>query len=196
MARLLVLIASIALLPAPTMSQEVAKWGQVGGWRVLVDRTLGDGCFAMQVFERGSVLRIGFDVVNQRIYLFFGHDNWKSLEVGKVYSLRIVFDGGASSYNGEMKGSTIGDGGVVFLAHKDLSTAFVKDFMERTNMQVFYRGEQIGHLSLRNTYAAVTEVLNCQKELGFNSAKDPSTSTPAADPFAKSPRSSKDPFAR
>lgn len=171
-----------------------AKWGKVGGWEIRVDRSLGDGCFAVQFFERGTVVRIGFDVKNQKIYVFFGHTDWKSLEVGKVYPVRIVFDG-TKSYDGELRGQRIGDDSIVFLAHRNLSSAFVKDFMERSGMQVFYRGERIANLSLANTFAAVSEVMNCQRELGA-ATRSSGGQGGGSDPFAASPgsRGSKDPF--
>lgn len=167
---------------------DTAKWGQVGSWQIRVDRTVGNGCFAMQVFERGTVVRIGVDVESNRIYLVFGHDNWKSLEEGKTYPVRVVFDG-VSSYDGEMKGQRLGS--VIFLTHRDLSTGFVRDFMQRNGMQVFYRGQQIANLSLANTYAAVAEVMNCQKELFASGAAGA-----PRDPFARTPSSGgrKDPF--
>jgi len=193
--RLIGIATCIAALTSPAASQtrDVAKWGQVGGWEIRVDRSLGDGCFAFQVFERGTVVRIGFDVAKQQIYLFFGHDNWRSLEQGKTYVVRVVFDG-VSTYDGEMQGELIGGSGPVFLAHLDLSADFVKDFMQRNNMEVFYRGDRIAHLSLRNTYAAVTEVVNCRRELGFASKRG-GGSRESGDPFAKQPSSrGRDPF--
>ncbi len=132
----MLLMLSMGLCP-PALGQDTAKWGQVGGWEIRVDRTVGDGCFAMQVFERGTILRIGFDVSAQKIYLLFGHDDWKSIEAGKIYPIRAVFDG-ISTYNGEMTGQAVGKR--VFLVHRNLSTDFVKDFMQRNGMQVFYRG--------------------------------------------------------
>jgi hypothetical protein len=168
------------------LGQDTAKWGQVGGWQIRVDRSVGDGCFAVQAFDGGTIVRIGFDAAAQKIYVFFGDDDWKSIEVGKIYPVRVVFDG-VSAFNGEMKGLSIGK--TVFLAHTDLSTDFVKNFMQRNGMQIFYRGSQIAHLSLRNTFAAVGEVINCQREIGGNpgtSNRDPFVSTP--------PRQNRDPF--
>jgi hypothetical protein len=183
--------ALLAMAANPAASQDqVAKWGQVGGWQISVDRTVGDGCFAVQVFERGSIVRIGFDVEQQKIYVLFGHDAWKSLEEGKIYPVKVVFDG-ASSYNGEMRGQKLGK--VIFLAHRNLSVDFVKDFMQRNSMEVFYRGERIANLSLKNTYAAVSEILNCQRELGFANKGGGSQGT--QDPFASAPAPrSRDPF--
>jgi hypothetical protein len=101
------------------------------------------------------------------------------LEVGKIYPVRIIFDG-VSSYNGEMKGFRL-VGGAMVLVHRNLSGDFVRDFMQRNGMRLFYQGNQIANLSLRNTYAAVDEVYNCQKEFGFGSGSSRET-----DPFSSS----------
>ena len=53
--------------------------------------------------------------------------------------------------------------------HRNLSTDFVKDFMQRNSMRLYYQGTSIANLSLRNTFLAVAEVLSCQKEFGFKS---------------------------
>jgi hypothetical protein len=173
-------IGGLALtIPSQTHAQKPAKWAQVGGWDIRVDQSVGNGCFAMQTYEDGTVVRMGVDVSQQRIYLLFLNDAWKSLEVGKIYPVRIVFDG-ASAYNGNMKGHRLA-GGATVLSHSNLSSEFVKDFMQRNGMRIYYQGSSIANLSLRNTYAAMAEVLNCQKELGFGSG-----SSRDSDPFSSS----------
>ena len=184
-----VMAALLPILVAPAArSDETAKWGQVGGWDIRVDRTVGDGCFAMQVFGRGTIVRIGFDVASRAIYLVFGHDDWKSLEEGKRYPVVVRFDN-SQDYNGEMKGERLGK--AIFLVHHNLNADFLKDFMARNSMEIFYRGDSIARVSLQNTFAAVAEVIKCQREIGFAGARqrsqDPSSGTPAsrggADPF-------------
>src|SRR5262249_15597105 len=101
------------------------------------------------------------------------------------------FDG-AKTYNGEMRGEPLGK--TVFLIHRDLSADFVKDFMQRNGMEVFYRGERIANLSLQNTYAAVAEVANCQRDFGLGKPTSGRT-VGQNDPFASAPSSSgRDPF--
>ncbi len=180
--------ALFSLLMAPdawSESGETIRWGKVGGWYIRVDRTVGDGCFAMQVFERGTVVRIGFDVASRTIYLVFGHDDWKSLEEGKLYPVVVRFDSG-QEYKGEMKGQRLAK--TVFLVHHNLNGDFLKDFMQRNAMEVFYRGDSIANVSLKNTYAAVGEVINCQREIGAAGSGSP-------DPFAGAPAGGgRDPF--
>jgi hypothetical protein len=187
---ILLSLASSLVFSLCASAQDTADWGQVGGWRIKVDRTIGDGCFAMQVYEGGTVVRIGFDIAQQHIYLFFGDDDWTSLEEGKTYPIRVVFDG-SESYDGEMSGVRLGN--VVFLNHSQIGTDFVKDFMERDVMQIFYRGSQIANLSLRNTYAAVSEIIHCQRELGFASRNGGGS---GSDPFSQGsrPKAVSDPF--
>jgi hypothetical protein len=162
-------------------AQRSGKWGDVGGWEIRVDGSVGNGCFAMQEYEDGSVVRIGVDVDNKRLYLFFANNSWKSLEQGKIYPVRVVFDG-VSAYNGEMTGHRL-SGGAMVLAHRNLNSDFVKDFMLRNGMRIYYQGSQIAHLSLRNTYAAITEVTNCQSEFGYGSGSSRGPGGSSRDPF-------------
>lgn len=80
-----------------------ATWGKIGSWSIIVGRTIGDGCFALAICERGTVARLGIDVQSGDFYVLIGHAEWKSLEEGKLYAVRTVFDG-VKSYSGEMKG--------------------------------------------------------------------------------------------
>ena len=177
-----VLCSLMASMPALA---QTAQWGQVGGWQIRVDRTVGDGCFAVQEFEGDTIVRIGYDAAAKRMYLLFTDDDWKSLEVDKVYPVRIVFDG-STSFNGEMTGLKLGKS--IWLAHRNVSSDLVQAFMERNTMRIFYQGTQIAHLSLRNTFAALMEVVTCQKAMSTGTAPG----KPAA-PIAPQPKSN-DPF--
>ena len=183
---------ALALCPASLSAQDTstAKWGQVGGWSIRVDRSVGNGCFASQLYEDGTSLRVGFDKSKQTIYFMIGNAAWRSLEVGKVYRMRFVFDG-EKSYNGELTGLKLGS--VVFLDHSDVSIDFTKDFMQRNGVRVYYQGNQITHLSLSNTYAAIAEVLNCQREINNAGGQGGPQPAPSGDPFSSGKR---DPFSR
>jgi hypothetical protein len=190
------ILAAIAILCgtfASTVRAETtgtATWGKVEGWEVRVDQTLGYGCFAFQSFERGSLVRIGFNPKTSSIYVMFGNAAWKSLEAGKVYRMKFVFDG-TSTYEGELKGVLVNN--FTFLEHRNVSTAFVDDFMKRNSMEVFYNGQKVTGLSLRNTYAAVSEVINCQKEL-IAAGRSPSFSNSTARPTSSDAPRASDPF--
>ncbi|HEY6984146.1 hypothetical protein [Reyranella sp.] len=164
--RSLAVAGAIAALLAPALSAAeetgTAAWGTVGGWQIRVDRSIGNGCFAAQGYTDGTVVRLGFDMNRRVIYLVFGKEAWRSIEPGKLYHVDFVFDG-VARYGGDLRGVRLG--GNVFLDADNLSVAFTRDFMERTELRVYYRGVLINHLSLRNTYAAIGEVIHCQQEI-------------------------------
>lgn len=166
-----------------------ARWGEVGGWAIRVDRSVGDGCYAHQTYTDDTSLRIGFDMKKKTIYFMIVNPAWRSVEVGKIYSMQLVFDG-QHKYNGEFRGIKMGD--YVWLDHSDVSANFAADFMQRSSLHVFYQGTRVARLSLANTFAAVTEVINCQREIGGSSGGAP----PSADPFNRSSRTPADPFSR
>ena len=146
----------------------------------------------MQGYRDGSVLRLGFDMTRKAIYLVVGNDNWRSIELGKLYHIDFVFDG-AARYSGDFRGVRLGH--AVFLAGTSLTFDFTRDFMERSAVRIYYRGALIGNLSLRNTYAAVGEVIHCQQEIaasGSNGGRHPGE----ANPFADGATNARDPFSR
>ena len=177
------------LLAAPAHAQNSAKWGEVGGWSIRVDRTIGDGCYAHQSYEDGTDVRVGFDMKKKSIFFMIANPAWRSLEVDRLYRMRLTFDD-QQSYNGEFRGLRMGD--LVWLDHSNVSAAFAGDFMQRNGLRVYYNGARIAGLSLRNTYLAVTEVMNCQREMA-GAGRSGTGSQPATDPFTRRPT---DPFSR
>lgn len=77
---------------------------------------------------------------------------------------------------------------MTFLAHRNLGSEFVKDFMQRNGIEIFYRDARIATLSLKDSYAAFAEVMSCQREFGF-AKKDTRN-----DPFVRGPAPSRNPF--
>jgi len=116
------MVLSGLLTGLPALAQNTALWGQVRGWHIRVDRSVGDGCYAAQAFEGGTLVRIGYDAAAKRLYLLFTDDDWKSLEEDKTYPVRIVFDG-SRTFDGEMKGLRIGK--TVYLAHRNIGRDLV-----------------------------------------------------------------------
>lgn len=159
-----------------------AKWGQVGGWQIRVDRAMGDSCFALQGYEDGTWLRIGFDMKNRAVYFVLGNEAWRSLEAGKIYPVQFVFDD-QKKYDGELTAFAWDDR--VVLGHDNVGADFTTDFMERTGLRIYYRGSPIAGLSLRNTYAALGQAVNCQKEMLAMGGSPGSGARPASDPFSR-----------
>jgi hypothetical protein len=147
--------------PAASEGTETVKWGEAGGWHIRVDRTLDDGCFAQQSYQDGTSLLIGLDVKNQAIYLVIGNDAWRSLEAGKAYPVQFVFDG-HKKLDGQLAAFSWGDR--VVLGHSNVGADFTTDFMESTDLRLYYRGLLKVHLSLRDSQTALKQVVDCQAQ--------------------------------
>ncbi|PYX67651.1 MAG: hypothetical protein DMG78_27225, partial [Acidobacteria bacterium] len=117
-------------LATSAVAQNTAEWGQVGGWKIRVDRTIGNGCFAYQTYQDGSLIRLGFNPESKTIYFLLGNASWQSLEAGKKYQITFEFDS-VDRYDGELVGTTVGDNKTVFLDHNNVSLQFTEAFMQR-----------------------------------------------------------------
>jgi hypothetical protein len=177
-------ILSMGAFAAPAFSRNdgTPAYAQVGGWQVRVDPAVGNGCFASQYAADGTGIRLGIDPDRQKLYLILGNPAWKSLEEGKTYRLRFVFDQ-AKTYDSDLEAGLLGDR--VVLARSGLGTDFVIDFVESTGVRVDYRGAPIAHLSLSNARAALTEMTRCQKEMDSAGGGNPASVRPASDPFSR-----------
>lgn len=160
------LAAALAIAPsiqAKADSDMSPLWSTIGGWAVRYDSSV-KGCFAIQRYTDETMIRIGVDRVNGNVYLMYGNLNWRELEVGKVYHLQFIFDGGLSEYEGDLKVIKIGT--TTTLQHSNLSEAFLRDFAQRQSMHIVNRqGQKIARLSLTNTAAAIIAVSECQEEM-------------------------------
>jgi hypothetical protein len=168
--------------PAMSKDSRTAGWGQVGGWEVRVDPTFGNGCFATRHYEDGTAIRVGIDVHRNSLYILLANRAWKSLEDGKTYPVRFVFDQ-LSTYDGDMAAVVWGD--MVVLGRSGVGADFFMTYlMESNGLRVYYHGAPIAQLSLRNTYAALVEVAKCRKEVWAAGSGNPGL-RPASDPFSR-----------
>lgn len=170
------------------LADEAPLWKRVAGWDIRVDNTLGYGCFALAIYEEGTVFRIGFDPSrNYSGYIVLGHDSWKSLEVDKDYELVFKFDNEAP-WNATATGTQFGSGGITFLHARFDKGDFLKEFARKHALEVSFKNRVIARLNLKGSARATKEMVNCQVAM-----KETGTSSPAGDPFAGSGKK-RDPF--
>lgn len=174
------LVALFLLVALPAQAGESVLWKIVGDWKVMVDRSIGDGCFVTTVWVTGTVFRAGFNPSTNQTYIVFADANWKSLEVGKVYPLSIQFDkhepwsGGLTGFQAE---------GIVLLQANlnDPKGAFFSQLSSSQGLTLTYQDKMIANLALKGSADAVKELLNCQAEM----PKDPfAGKAKKEDPFA------------
>jgi len=186
------LFVSIVIWPTDLMAgADSPLWKRVGSWDVRVDKTLGNGCFAMAEYEGGTTFRIGFNPPNKNGYVIVGHANWKSLEEGKEYPIKLQF-GNAVPWTGDATGFKFEKTDpIVFLMITIIETDLFTEFMRKTYIKVSYNEKTIAKLNLKGSYAAFEEVAKCQKAMKAGGETSPA----GKDPFARGASSSLDPFA-
>lgn len=175
--------------------EEMPLWKNVGGWDIRVDTTLGNGCFTHQVYEGDTVLRIGVDKLNGGMYVLIGDDDWKSIELGKQYPLKIQM-GDESPWDGNASAVEIGGFPMLMLRiNKNESVgAFFKEFMEELHIEFWFSGNSIAKLTLKGSFKAGSELLECQRTVNkMNNTKNPFSNS--KDPFREQNSKKSDPFA-
>ncbi len=186
MKRLLGMSAALCLFANVVSAADTILWKEVGGWGVYMDPSLGNGCFVLNVYEDGTLLRLGFNftVKPTTIYLALGNDKWKSLEVGKDYPIQIQFD---RSPAWDATASAIEMNQSKFLVVSTTDPNFASEFASKLSMRSTFSGREIAHLRLNGSAKAISEMLNCQQAVN---------STKKSDPFEADPgvKSSSDPF--
>lgn len=185
-------LASITLAE-PSLAQDSILWKEVNGWGVYMDPSMGNGCYVVTGYENGTILRLGFNFSESKsqIYLALGNQDWKSLEVGKEYPLRIQFDRN-SPWDATANAFNMGD--VNYLGVHTTEADFAEEFRRKLSLRATFQGREVAHLRLQGSSAAIGEMLNCQKAV--NSYVSQKNNPPAKDPFVNEPdsKSASDPF--
>ena len=181
------LTLAAALMTAPALAQGTRDWGQVGNWYVGVDGSLANSCYALHEYEDGTVLRIGLDMssTDDRWYIMFGNDRWRSIEEGGEYDVALQFDR-EPEWTAVATGVNMGPGSnFLYVFGSDLE--FFDEFIFKNTLSLSYAGDIIARLSLSGSARATGAMIECQEA---------QVSAPAADPFAgKKKKSASDPFA-
>ncbi len=184
------LAAITALLAIPASGQDTLSWGEVGNWYIAVDPSLANSCFVMNEYDDGTVLRIGLDMSSSddRWYIMFGNDRWRSIEVDGEYDVALQFDREAE-WTAIASGVNMGDD-INFLYVFGSDVDFFDEFVRKNALNLSYEGEAIAHLSLSGSARAINAMIECQEAQLDAPAADPfagkskKKGTPANDPFA------------
>ena len=79
-------------------STDTYLWKESGDWTIRIDPTLGNKCFIFASYPSSedwpgkSFIRAGINEDNESAYMMIYSSEWKSLEIGKIYEIKIQFD--------------------------------------------------------------------------------------------------------
>lgn len=170
---------SIALALGTTAAladDDTIPWGDgnVAGWDIAIDQSLGGGCYILAEFDGNTIVRIGFDPSNSDYYLILADDDWNSIEAEKEYDLVLTL-GHRQPWDAQANGIMLGDQPALMVTSTD--TDFIDEFSSQQNIKVEYNGDSIANLNLSGSAAAIRELIKCQSAV--NSAAGGNS-----DPFA------------
>lgn len=156
------LLLACSALSAPAAAQDLVHFGDVAGWEILVDPTLGNGCLIQSEFEDGSTVRIGLDASNGTGYLTAFNESWGDIEAEKSYPITFDLDG--VIYEGEAKGIWLDEvpGADVVFVNED----FMFDLATKNTLTLFHAGDEVMAIDLSGTDAGLEQVLVCQDKQG------------------------------
>ena len=168
------------------VAQDIVTWNDnIGGWRIVVDRTIDDSCFIITELEDDVLLRFQFNVAQQNVQFIVASVLWDTLETGEDYDLEVTF-GDFDTWFGMAKGHRWNDvlpSLVLSIPVADQQASeFMKEFTAKQSVRISHNGDEIANLRLAGTGEAVASMLDCQATMSHvNFSKEP-VSAPLAAP--------------
>ena len=155
-------VTVLALVSGAAMAQDLVPYSEAGGYAVMIDPTLGNGCFLTSDFEDGSTVRIGFDRTAGKGYVATFNAGWGEIVDGQQYPVTFMLDD--QQYDGTATGIHLSEvpGALIYFDSVD----FLKDLAERTTLSLSSEGEEVMVIDLSGTDEAITETIACQDEQG------------------------------
>ena len=136
------------------------KWGESGDWVILIDPSVGNGCYMEKTSDDGTLVQVG--MVPDRNGGFFAAYNaaWSIIEDGAAGT--VQFDFGSSLFGGEYVGVVKADipGGYAFFNNPE----FIKEFGKRNEVSIKSDKGNALNFKLTGTMKAINAVRNCDAE--------------------------------
>lgn len=155
-------VAVSVLCAGMAMAQDPIPYGEAGGWEVLIDPSLGNGCFLISEFEDGSVVRIGFDRTAGNGYVIAFNEGWGDIVEGQQYPVSFMLDD--QQYDGTAVGMSLSGlpGAMITFDNVD----FLADLAMRQTMSLSNEGAEVMVIDLTGSAAAIEQTIACQEEQG------------------------------
>lgn len=159
---ILLAAAMTAALSMPVYAQQLEPWGTAGGWDVMIDPTLGDGCLIQAAYQDGSVVRIGFDRTEGMGYITAFNYAWGDIEEGAQYDIEFDLDGDV--FTGVATGIYLNDvpGADIYFDNPD----FLFAIAEKYTLTLYNANGEVMAIDLDGTYVGLEAAIQCQEEMG------------------------------
>ncbi|WP_372884586.1 hypothetical protein [Shimia sp.] len=155
-------IALTCLVPFAATSQQLDTWGTAGGWDVMIDSSMGDGCLIQAAYSDGSVVRIGFDRNVGQGYVTAFNEAWGDIVEGEQYG--ILFDLDGHEYDAVATGIYLNGvpGADIYFDNPD----FLWDIAAKYTMTIYNENGYVTAIDLGGTMVGLEAAIECQNEMG------------------------------
>ena len=158
----LIACALAGLLPFSVAAQQLEAWGSAGGWDIMIDPSMGDGCLIQAAYSDGSVVRIGFDRNQEMGYITAFNDAWGDIVEGEQYG--ILFDLDGHEYDAVATGLYLNGvpGADIYFDNPD----FLFDIAAKYTMTIYNENGYVTAIDLGGTMIGLEGAIECQNEMG------------------------------
>ena len=157
--RLILSTLAFAALALPAAAQNLVKWGEAGGWDVMVDPTVGNGCLITSTFEDGSTVRVGINPEDDDGYLMAFNEAWGEIVEDESYPISFDLDG--EEYEGNATGRWLGGVPGVEVTFDD--SDFIMDMVTKNTMTLSHDGDEVMAIDLSGTPEGIEALIACQE---------------------------------
>ncbi len=150
-----------AFTATAALSQELIDKGFVEGWNIMMDPALGNGCLIQTVYQDLSVVRLGYDALDDRGYFTVYNKAWGNIEPGQSYPIRFELDGKSHDATAIGFRQDRVPGATVFFTDRD----FVNAIARNKTMTVYNpEGQTVMAIDLKGTAKALDYARDCQNK--------------------------------
>jgi hypothetical protein len=160
--RFTTMTAALVLMATGAMAQDLIEYGEMDGWAIMIDPTVGNGCLMQSDFEDGSSVRVGLNPAEGNGYVAAFNADWGDIADGTAYPVTFLLD--EEKYDAEANGMHMGDtpGVVIPFGSED----FLADIIQRNTMTLMSGETEVMVIDLSGTDTAIEEVIACQDAQG------------------------------
>lgn len=155
------LTLAMMMTAATASAQALIDKGFVHGWNLMVDPAFGNGCLIQNVYQDQSVVRLGYDALQNRGYFVVFNKAWGAIKEEQKYDITFDLDG--EKFNEVATGFYLDKvpGAGVFFKDRE----FVHAIAQKKHMIVYNEaGEQVMAIDLKGSAKALEYARECQKE--------------------------------
>ena len=157
--RLRFLLPILVACALPAAAQNLVKWGEAGGWDVMVDPTVGNGCLITSKFEDGSTVRVGINPEDDDGYLMAFNEAWGAIVEGDTYAISFDLDG--EEYEGDATGTWLAGTPGVEVSFDD--SDFILDMVTKNTLILSHDGDEVMTIDLSGTPEGIEALIACQE---------------------------------